>query len=332
MPVGPRLALLALLLLPAAGETATVTASATVLGQPLTVEIAAGAGADDAVRAGVAAAQEIAGVADPTRGPLGALNRAAGAGLQPVPADLLGLLQRALEFCRWSEGTYGPLGGHLHELWGLRVPVATEPSTLDLQTAAGLARCDSLQLDATARTAALSAGARLDLWGFAYGAAVDAAVERLVAKGVTAGSVTLGPVQRAFGSAPGGTGWPLRVVVPDGIANLTRRLELHDRAFALAGSGAGSFTAGGESRLPWLDHRTGRPGSGILATTVVSERAIDAEALAVTVFVTGNRRGAALLGQLRPSPAALWLLGGEGGGSGLVTDYRWGILPRGSMR
>jgi thiamine biosynthesis lipoprotein ApbE len=240
---------------------------------------------------------------------------------------LLAVLQRAAEFCRWSEGRWGPLGGRLHDLWGLRRAAAVEPPRRLTEEAAANTSCDRLQLDAAAGTATLAAGARLDLWGFARGAAVDAAMARLAADGAADASVTLGPVQRASGTGPAGDGWPLAVAVPEAIAHLTRRLALRDLAFALASPSAGALRAGDSTRPPYLDHRLGRPGSGVLAVAAVTTQALDAEALAATGFVTGNRRGAVLLGQLRPSPSALWLLG-EGGGTPLVTDYRWGALPR----
>lgn len=325
-----RLLSLAPLLLAAAAvpaTAATLRMTATAFGQSLVIEAAGAADPAPAMREAVTAARGLEALTDLRQGPLAELNAKAGAGAQRVPPELLALLRRTLEFCVWSEGTWGPLGGRLHELWGLRQAAAVVPRADAVRSAAAAAGCGGLRLDTAAGTATLAAEASLDLWGFARGAAVDAAVDRLAAAGVGNASVTLGPVQRAVGPGPRGDGWPVQVEVPAELAGLTRRLDLRDRAFALAAAGREDMWAGGVAFAPWLDHRRGQPGEGVVAAVAVTERALDAEGLAATGFVTGNRRGVVLMSQLRPTPSALWLLG-QGTGTPLVTDYRWGSLPR----
>src|SRR4030095_593788 len=109
-----------------------------------------------------------------------------------------------LDFCLWSEGTHGPLGRDLYSLWGLRTPVAKPPSPESVELATSAASCSRLTLNLKQSTATLAEGSGLDLWGFAEGFAVDRAVEILRHGGVTNGLVRIGPVQRAFGSGPGG--------------------------------------------------------------------------------------------------------------------------------
>jgi len=108
---------------------------------------------------------------------------------------------------------------------------------------------------------------------------------------------------------------------------LTEDLRLRDQSFALAAREDGELRAGGERYAPYLDQHTGRPGTGVLATVAIGQLALDAQGLAATLFVTGARRGGMLLGQLKPAPAALWVLG-EAGGEPLVSDYRWGGRQR----
>jgi thiamine biosynthesis lipoprotein len=310
---------------PVAGRRLAVDASA--FGAPLRIEAIAAAKGEEALRAAVAAAQEMAGAGDPARGALATLNAAAGGGPQKVPAALLAALQRALAFCGWSQGAHGPLGGALYELWGLRTPRRSLPGDEAVERAIAEAGCDRLRIDATAGTIDLAAGARVDLWGFAAGAAVDRALEVLAERGVRDASVTLGAVQRAVGGGAGGRGWPLHASVPAVLAGFTANLELRDQAFALVSTADGALRAGSEAYAPYLDQQRGRPVAGVVATVAVTELALDAQALAATLFVTGTRRGSLLLGQLQPSPAALWVLG-DGNGEPLVSDYRWGRRRR----
>ena len=301
----------------------TVTFAGSALGASFDIDARAGAGAEAAVLAAVAAVREAEEAGDLSRGALAELNRGAGGGAQKVPAALAATLLRAVSFCRWSDGTLGPLGGVLNEVWGLRVAKPSLPSAAAVEQAAAAAGCDRLSVDAAKGTATLAAGSRVDLWSFEVGAALDRAVEVLAAHGVTDASLALGNVQRAVGGGPDARGWPLRVDVPPALAIFTSGLRLRDQSFAVVSREDGELRAGGERYAPYLDQRTGRPGTGVLATAAITQLALDAQGLAATLFVTGNRRGSLLLGQLQPQPAALWLLG-DGSGEPLVSDYRWG--------
>jgi len=305
----------------------TVTVVGSAFGASLEMEAPAGRENEKALLAALAAIQEMERASDLARGPLAELNQGAGAGARKVDATLLATLARALSFCRWSEGSQGPLGGALNEVWGLRVPRAGLPTTAALEQATAAAACDRLTVDVAKGTAALAAGARVDLWSFEAGAALDRAVDVLAARGVRDGSLTLGNVQRAVGAGPEGRGWPLRVSVPPALAMFTGGLTLHDQSFALASREDGELRAGGERYAPYLDHHTGRPVTGVLATVAISQLALDAQGLAAALFVIGNRRGGMLLGALQPPPAALWVLG-DGRGEPLISDYRWGGRQR----
>src|SRR5436190_23640051 len=83
--------------------------------QSLWIEARAGAGAsaagvDKALAQALAAVQEVESATDRGNGPLATLDAAAGGEAQKVPPALLQPLVRALAFCRWSDGTHGPLG------------------------------------------------------------------------------------------------------------------------------------------------------------------------------------------------------------------------------
>jgi FAD:protein FMN transferase len=311
----------------AAGTPEPLTLEGSAFGRSLHVEVPAGPGAEKALIAALRAIHDAQAETELASGPLADLNRAAGGGARKVDAKLLGTLARASTFCRWSEGSFGPLGGPLNEVWGLRVPRPSLPTAAGLEQATAAAACDRLSVDVGQGTATLAAGARIDLWSFEAGAALDRAVEVLAAGGVRDASLTLGNVQRAVGGGPDGKGWPLLVAVPPALAMFTGGLTLRDQSFALASRQDGDLRAGGERYAPYLDQHTGRPATGVLATVAISQLALDAQGLAAALFVTGTRRGGMLLGQLKPAPAALWALG-DGNGEPLVTDYRWGGRQR----
>src|SRR5205807_1703628 len=96
-------------------------ASAAAFGGALDMEIRdlPRAAAEAAIQAAVGEAAEVERMTDPGRedGELAALNAAAGKGPRRVDPRLYASLTRALNYCLWSEGKEGPLGGYLHRLW-----------------------------------------------------------------------------------------------------------------------------------------------------------------------------------------------------------------------
>lgn len=255
----------------------------------------------------------------------GALNEAAGRGPQPVEPRLMTLLIRAKEFCVWSEGLYGPLGRRLYELWGIRPATAlAEPPAMNLLDAAAQgAACDRLKLSASAGTAEVAEGSRLELGGFAEGYAVDRAIDILRERGAANAFAQIGRVQRAIGGGPDGRGW--RILIPPfpGSQEPAARLFLRDKALAFTTTEDAPLKLQERTFLPYLSHRTGLPTAGIVGTVTVTDHALDAQALAITMAIAGPREGQLRLGSLRPNPSVLWFLG-SGSGAPLQVDHRWG--------
>lgn len=254
-----------------------------------------------------------------------ALNAAAGLGPQTIDARLMPLLVRAQEFCFWSEGAHGPLGRALYEIWGLRGGPVGVPDSERLERAKSAARCEALRLNPSAGTAELAEGARLDLGGFAEGHAVDRAVEVLREKGVGNGFVQIGGVQRAFGGGADGRGWKVLLPQFPGMDRAEGLFLLRDRAATVLSIEDSPLKLADQALLPYLHQRTGLPAQGVAGVAAVTDLAVDAQALAIAMALTGPREGQLRLGSLRPSPSVLWFLG-SGTGAPLQVDHRWGEI------
>lgn len=259
---------------------------------------------------------------EPEPGSLAALNARAGDGPQPVERSLIALLDRALDFCSWSERANGPLGGRLFELWGLRRPVSARPAGQALLDATASAGCSHLQLDPRAGTVTLDPGSRLDLWPFATGWAVDRAIEMLQKHGAGNVFVRVRGVRRGLGPGPEGRGWRVTLPVFPGYRQPLGTVWLKDEALAIAHYEDGRVEIAGDPVVAYWNQSTGQPAKGVVAVIAVSELGLDARGLATTMFVTGTRKGQFLLGQIRPEPSVRWLLG-TGEGRPLITDSNW---------
>lgn len=246
-----------------------------------------------------------------------------------VDPRLARLLERAREFCLWSKGAHGPLGGRLYRLWGRSWggggEPAGRPTPAALAAAVESARCNGLEVDAEGSKITLPEGSALDLTGFAAGYAADRAADALRAAGATNAVIEVGTVVRALGPGPEGAGWTIELPAFPGTDGPIARLRLTDQAVAVAAAEADPLIIGGDRYAPFIDQRTGRPAEGVVATVAATELALDAEALAVTAFILGSREATFILGQLQPDPAVLWLLG-SGRGRPLMATYRWSQL------
>ncbi len=317
----------------AAGPVHPLRADVPAFGATLDVEVRdlpLGA-ADAAIQAAVVEVRDVERLTDADRpaGPLAALNAAAGKGPQHVDPRLFDTLARALDFCFWSDGKEGPLARDLHLAWGrgANAPLASPPSLDVLRQAVAAAACRHLALEASHKTAALDAGSALDLADFAAGMAIDRAVAVLRQQGAGNAFVQIGALRRGIGTGRDGRGWVVDVPAIGGLAEPIGRVFLRDQAMAIATRDEHPLHVGGQTLSPYVNQRTGFPSEGVMATIAASELAIDAQALAATMVITGSAEGEMLMGSIRPRPAILWLMG-SGSGTPLMVDYRWSEVPK----
>jgi len=253
---------------------------------------------------------------------IGRLNRSAGKGNQKVDSEILQLLGRSLEFCLWSDGTSGPLGGRVSELWRQAASSGRQPDPDTLSDAAQSAACSNLKLDPAHHAIALAASSKLDLSAFTTGFAIDQAAAKLKKLGVQNFRITIGHLRRALGAGPEGRGWESEIPVFAGLAQPLSPVHLHNESIAVVSTHSDSLSVGSQQIPAFFDQTTGRPESGTEAVVVITHTALDAEALASSLMVLGNRVGELRLGTIDPKPAVLWVLG-SGSGTPLLDFFHW---------
>jgi len=290
------------------------------------------AAAEGAIQAVVAEAGEVERMTDPSRtdGELAALNAAAGKGPRRVDPRLYAALARALDYCIWSEGKEGPLGGSLHRLWGRErdAALAAPPPPEQLNGAVAAADCDRLALDRGRQTATLAAGSALDLVDFSTGMAVDRAIEVFREHGAANAFVRIRAIRRGIGPGRDGRGWMIDLPMMGGLREPLGRIFLRDQSLAIATFDDHPLSVGGQPQHHFINQRTGQPAEeGVFATLAVTDLAIDAQALAATMTITGSQEGEMLTGSIRPRPSLLWLMG-TGTGVPLLVEYRWTEVPK----
>jgi thiamine biosynthesis lipoprotein len=235
------------------------------------------------------------------------INAAAARGPVVTDPEMFGLVARALDHGRRSDGAFDITVGALVTAWGFFRAGGRFPSPEELARARGAVGWHYVVLDPERRSIRFAApGIELDLGGIGKGFALDRAARILRRHGVTAALLGAGQSSYyAVGAPPGTEGWPIVVSDPRVAGTALSRVVLRDRSLSTSGSGEQFFELDGVRYSHLIDPRTGEPVRGMLQVTVTTPSAADSDALATALFVTGPEGAAQLLGQYPDAGAIL---------------------------
>lgn len=216
------------------------------------------------------------------------LNREATAGPVTVQPEVADVLRTAVRIGRDSGGAFDLSVEPLVRLWGFLGGTPHVPETASIDATRRLVGWNHVRVDTVAGTLALSEpGVRIDLGGIAKGYGVDLVAAHLRASGVSDALVDLSGNMMTLGSPPGRPAWTIGIRDPADAERYLGTLKLTDTAVATSGNYEQFVDAGGRRYGHILDPRTGWPAAGLLSVTVVTARAVDADAWATALFVLG---------------------------------------------
>jgi len=228
------------------------------------------------------------------------------------------VLQKSTEFSRLSGGAFDITIGPLVELWRSAAEVNSVPDEAELERVRSKVGYEKLYLDANEMTVRFAVdGMRLDLGGIAKGYAIDRAVEVMKNVGAIGGLVDVGGDIRCFGMPPEGKNtWRIGLQDPTesqesdqfltGVAGLVLMvLKLKDAAVATSGGYRRFVLIGGKKYSHIMDRRTGESAENMSSVTIISQDAVDADALATAVSVLGAEKGLALIEKIPQTEAIL---------------------------
>jgi len=241
-----------------------------------------------------------------------------------VSQEVAGLLSKALEVARQSDGAFDPTVMPLIELWGFYDSTGTErtvPSAEEIEEAlrlidyemvaisgdtiktypkhvkGALRVKDALLVKDVLRDAlrgVLRGVLRVDLSGIAKGYAVDRAVAVLREQGIEKGLVDAGGDILCFGAKKNGWSIGIRHPRQDDLLGI---IHIDSGAVATSGDYENFFELDGIRYHHLIDPATGFPAQGIKSATVTAPTATQADAWATALFILG-REGIALLEEL----------------------------------
>ncbi|GAB4465266.1 MAG: FAD:protein FMN transferase [Burkholderiaceae bacterium] len=220
---------------------------------------------------------------------LSRVNRDAAHGPVRIGEELFGLIERAIEFARLTDGAFDITYAAVGHLYDYRRGI--KPTETELARARAAVGWRGLQLDRTARTVRFTKpGMRIDLGGFAKGYAADNAAAILARHGIRHAIVAAGGASRLLGDRCGRP-WTIGIRDPRRKGEVVALLPLEDASVSTSGDYERFFDDGATRCHHLIDPRTGRSPDGVRSVTVVAADGLTSEALSKTVFVLGVERG-----------------------------------------
>lgn len=226
------------------------------------------------------------------------LNRAPVDDWVDLPAEILEVLDCALDVRRLSAGAFDPCVGALVDAWGFGA-VRDAPDAQAIRAArqsTPLAAHGGLALDRPAGRARKRAPLQLDLCGIAKGYAVDRMAYVLQQHGVRHALAALDGELRAVGAQASGLPWAVALERPEaGRRAVHGVVELEDLAVATSGDYRRYLEVGGARLAHTMDARRCAPvNNAVASVTVLARTCMHADAWATALLVAGPDEGPAM--------------------------------------
>lgn len=226
------------------------------------------------------------------------LNRAPVGEWMDLPAEILEVLDCALDVQSLSAGAFDPCVGALVDAWGFGA-VRDAPDAQAIRAArqsVPLAANGRLELDRPAGRARKRAPLQLDLCGIAKGYAVDRMATVLQQHGVRHALAALDGELRAVGAQASGTPWAVALERPEaGRRAVHGVIELEDLAVATSGDYRHYLDVGDARIAHTMDARRCAPvNNAVASVTVLARTCMQADAWATALLVAGPDEGLAM--------------------------------------
>jgi FAD:protein FMN transferase len=236
------------------------------------------------------------------------LNAAAGDHPVSVSPDVREALSIAHQVSDWTGGTFDVTFGALSGLWKFdyQDKDSVIPDRKEVLKRLPLINYRDLDVDERAGTAFLKRkGMRVNLGGIGKGYAVDRAVSMLRRRGLHDFMIQAGGDMYVAGRR-GARPWRLGIRDPRGPADRSfAELDLSNGTFSTSGDYERFFIKNGRRYSHIIDPSRGEPAQLCRSVTLVTDRAVIADALAKGVFILGPAAGMALVERLKNVDAVI---------------------------
>lgn len=214
-----------------------------------------------------------------------------------VSPDTRYVVGRANHFSELTDGSFDITLLPVLKMWESHARKDTFPSESELSKKMKLVGYKNIVMNDSRIEFRIDAMS-ITLAGVAKGYAVDKAIETLRQNNIRHALVNGGGDIRVIGGKTNDSPWRIGLLDPSDKTRIFTTVDIYDQAVATSGSYRRFFN-------DLLDPKRGRPAQDLLSSTIITEKAIDADVLATAVFVLGTSRGMNLLDKFEGVKALL---------------------------
>ncbi len=238
---------------------------------------------------------------------LSKLNNAGGAWTE-LKNDTKELLILSTKYAKISGGAFDPTVSDIVKLWGFNTKkhITTIPTDEAIMSTLKNTGYQNIVISNNSARL-LSPKTNIDLGGIAKGYAVDVCYNELQKQNIKNYIVNIGGNLRVMGKATPDRAWTIGVRNPFNKSEILGKLKLPSgMALATSGNYERYEYIDGKRYAHIIDPRTGRPVTGMAGTTVLSNTAVETDAMSTTLYVLGPKDGLTALEQI-PDCRALFI-------------------------
>jgi thiamine biosynthesis lipoprotein len=223
-----------------------------------------------------------------------------------ISDDLSQIMDKALYYCKLSEGRFDITIAPVSSLWDFTSGEGKVPQSEDIKQA--LSYVDYRKLSLTGNTLTYQKpGIQIDLGGIAKGYIADCLKEYLTGEGVTGGIIDLGGNILCIGGKTDTDPFRIGIQQPFADRNETiATVKLRDKSVVSSGVYQRYIkTEDGKIYHHILNPSTGYSyDNGLLGVTIICDHSVDGDGLSTTVFALGQEKGMELVESLDGVEAA----------------------------
>ncbi len=235
-----------------------------------------------------------------------ALNDAAGISQVTLSPETFYVLEKGLEYSRFSNGKFDITIGPLVKLWNIGTEYAAVPEKDKLEKAVELVGYKGLLLDRENLSAKLEKpGMKVDLGGIAKGYAADEAARVLKENGIEHAIINLGGNVMTIGGNPNGKPWGIGIQDPfNPRGKYLGIVPAKDQTVVTSGIYEKYFEENGKKYHHILEPFSGYPVENELCSvSIITKRSIDGDGLSTTALALGLKGGMKMIEEVKNAEA-----------------------------
>ncbi|WBU89797.1 FAD:protein FMN transferase [Cellulophaga omnivescoria] len=227
------------------------------------------------------------------------VNKNAGIAPVKVAPELFGLVERAIQISKVTDGAFDITYAALDNVWKFNINMEYLPT--DTQVANSIANVGyhNIVLDKEQQTIYLpKKGMKIGFGAIGKGFAADKVKELMVSKGVVGGIINASGDLTTWGTQVSGKKWLVGISNPLDAKKVFSWLPIVDSSVATSGNYEKYIIFKGEKYSHIIDPRTGWPSKGVKSVSIFAKKAELCDALATSIFVMGVETGMSVIEQL----------------------------------